>query len=864
MTFGKWENRAHDGLPGLVQNSGVGDAAQVASSLVERSSRTGQLPGWARLLVPFFEDIEVDPDAAERLREAYRRGIVVHTLRARRLVDPLYIRYLLARLGLPFPTWSHEDSPSDDADVEELLRTTKTGGASLLFLKRAKTLLNPTTAVSQRHIEALVELQRRTDRPILLLPESILWTRRAGGLRKTILGAIFGDRDAPGALREVLGFFWHYRHSRYHVGAPIDLRAVLEREADSSDRVIAKKVRWSLLHHLSREEQIRTGPMQRSASRTRQNVLKDPVLRRFIQQSAEEGDSALALEKRAHTMLRGIAADMRYGWLRVLDAVVDLIWHRIYDGIVVDPEGLALVRRAARRGPVVLVPSHKSHVDYLVLSQVFFKDNMIPPHIAAGDNLNFWPMGHIFRRSGAFFIRRTFKGDKLYAQVFAAYVRRLLKEGHAVEFFIEGGRSRTGKLLPPRMGMLSMCVDPVFEGAVNDVQYIPVSISYEKVVEAKSYARELLGGAKKRENVTSLVSSAQVLRSKYGRVYVDFAEPISLRVFASSRGVNISELSPQAEEAKPRIRNLVTQLGHRIVYGINLATRVTPTSVAALVLLARTRRGLAQEDLFNRAERVIEFLISLGARVSNSLQPATMQAALRETLGRFAQDGLLLMTPASDGETIYQVTDAGRRALDYYKNNILHFMVPHAIVCLAVLSGGRQGVPHEEVTRRALEISRLLKFEFSFRVGQAFEANFAQAAEALVKRRTLERNEGEGDTPTTWSVTAVGAVEAHEFASLLSVFFEAYRLAADSLDEIPTGGIGEKRFLEVALQRGGRQVLEGRILRAEAAAQPLMKTALLMLADRGIISKSGTFEVTNEEARRQIIQDLTDYLPTSG
>ena len=847
----------------LAEKAGVGDAPGVsrlpsipggARALAPRHPRS---PGLLeRMLAPLFHRVEVDPEATQRLRDAHARGLVVHTLRTRRRMDPLYIRYALDRLGLPPPGWAHDHFTADaPPDAEGLVAALGDQGSALLFLTRARTLLNPQTAYSQPHIEALVGLQRSSTRPILLVPETVLWTRRAVGLQRTVVDAIFGDRDAPGWVRELAGFLWHYRHSRFHVGVPVDLQAVLEREEGHSDRVIAKKVRWAILHHLTREEQIRTGPMTRSAARTRQMVLKDSALRRFMsQQNDEGGETVHAQERRADHMLQAIAADMRYGWLRVLDALVDVIWHRIYDGIVVDPEGLALVRRAARRGPVVLVPSHKSHVDYLVLSQVFFKDGMMPPHIAAGDNLNFWPMGYIFRRSGAFFIRRSFKGDKLYAQVFAAYVRRLLKEGHALEFFIEGGRSRTGKLLAPRMGMLSMCVDPVFEGAVADVQFIPVSISYEKLVEARSYARELQGGAKRKEDVTALLSSAQVLRSKYGRVYVDFAEPISLRVFAASRGVDVRAEGQAPGEPDPARRSLVTQLGHRIVYGINAATRITPTSVAALILLARTRRGLAQGELFDRAARVVDALSAIGARVSPLLHGDRMQVALREALGRFAQDNLLLMTPAPDGETIYQVTDGGRRALDYYKNNIIHLFVPQAIVASAVLVGGGAPVPHDQVQQRARRISRLLKFEFSFRVDRAFEENFDQAADALVRRRTLEHPEA-----GPWSVTTVGRPEARELAGLLSVFFEAYRLAAEVLEEI-SSPVGEKRYLELALAKGSRQILEGRMLRAEASAQPLMKTALSLLRDLGIIAKSGEIAVADEAARRALVQELSALL----
>lgn len=814
------------------------------------SGRPGS--AWSRWLEPFFQRIRVDQEAVERLEDAHQKGIVVHVFRAHRVLDPLFVLYALAKLGLPSPRWLHDHFASSvPAGAEDLVQTLAAGEPALLFLRRPRTLINPNTAYSEKHVEALLALQRRIDKPIYLLPETLLWTKQKSGLRRTIIDAIFGDRENPGRMREVLGFFWHHKSSRYHVGAPIDLRAVLAREVGTPDSVIAKKIRWALLHHLSREEELRTGPVGRSAARTRQNVLKDPTLKKQLPLLKKPGEELADVERRADQVLRTIAADMRYGWLRVLDAVIDYIWSRIYDGIVVDQEGLARLQRAARRGPVVLVPSHKSHVDYLVLSQVFFKDGLMPPHIAAGDNLNFWPLGHIFRRSGAFFLRRGFKGDRLYALVFAAYVRRLLKEGHALEFFIEGGRSRTGKMLPARTGLLSMCVDPVLEGSVQDLSFIPVSIGYEKIIEAGTYAKELSGGEKKKEDAGALLSATSVLRSKYGRVYVDFAEPISLRVFAASRGIELKGPGDPEAEPGPEKKQLVTQLGHRIVNGINQVTRVTPTAIAALVLLAQPRRGLAEAELHRLADRSLEFLTPLGVRLSAALSPETRKAALREALGRFAAEGNLAMIPAPDGETIYQVNDEGRRALDYYKNNILHFYVPYAVAAAAVLVRGGEPEATQETARR---ISQLLKFEFSFRVDQAFEDNYQQALEVLAAQRILAQVEGR------FIPTKNGAQDARNLAGLLLVFFEAYRLAAETLEELEGGTLPQKRFLSLALARARRQILEGRIQRAEAGSQLTLQASLQLLGDLGVTKKSGDVEVADEAARKALIEELSGYL----
>lgn len=863
--------------------------APVSTRPLPAASRDRHRGGlFGRLLGPFFSRVAPEDESAERMRRAYAEGIVVHVYRSRRVIDPLFLLHLLGRLGLPKPQWMHEHYATRRPPTKEaLLETVKRGEPALLFLRRPRTLTNPNTEYEERYVEALIALQRQLDRPILLLPQTLSWNRRAGGFRRTIFDVVLGQRDSPGRTRELAGFLFSYEAARFHVGAPVNLQAVLEREGKLAPLVIAKKIRWAILHHLAREEQIRSGPIHRPAHRTRQLVLNDPSVQRLLTPKTG-GDENLGKElnrtppqerrRRAEQMIKKLAADMRYGWLRVLDVVIDRVWNDIYDGIMVDREGLARVWAAARQGPVVLVPSHKSHVDYLVLSQVFFKDGMMPPHIAAGENLSFWPLGPIFRRGGAFFIRRSFGGDKLYSAICAAYVKRLLKDGNAVEFFIEGGRSRSGKLLPPKMGLLGMCVDPVMDGAIPDVSFIPVSISYEKIIEAKSYSRELEGGQKSKESVGALIQGRKVLRSRYGRVYVDFEEPISLRAFAAARGIEIKPRNPErgvsspdeaarttAEQETPeavRRRTLVSQLGHRIVYGINHVTRVTPTGLAALVLLARTLRGTSEEDLHRRAERLIELLQSGGARLSDILGPATRRAALREALGRLAQDGLIGIQPSPDVEpgsaepaNLYLLEDSGRRALDFYKNNIVHFLVPASIVALAALARHSPVVPDPVLRDAARRLSRLLKLEFSF-ADAAFDQNFDRAARALEQQRILERR-GED-----WSIPLNGRELAVELAGQIAPFLEGYRSAAECLLKLAATPRLEKELLQLVLQSARRQVMEGRIRRAEAASQLTAQNAHRMLIEQGVLSRAegGKLQVASEEAGKNLILELDRHL----
>ncbi len=818
----------------------------------------GALPAVARRrrgvigrgLEPFFRKVEVEPETLARLRRAHEEGVVVHCLRSSRVVDPLFIRSELARHHLPLPEWMHDHYASDHPPtLASFLEEVSAGHPTLLFLRRPRTIMISRPAYSEPFVQSLLDLQRNTARPILLLPEALIWGRRAQELRRGWFDSVFGDRESPGKVRELAGFVQHHADARYHVGAPIDLQEALRREEGTPDRVVAKKIRWMILNHLAREEQLRTGPVHRPASRTRQAVKNDPAVRKLVDTMTSRGASRATVERKVDDILKRTAADLRTGWLGFLDGVVDLIWNRIYDGIVVDESGFSKLRAAARKGPVVVVPSHRSHVDYIVLSQVFFKEGMVPPHIAAGENLNFWPLGPVFRRSGAFFIRRSFRGDKLYAAVFSAYVRRLMKEGHAIEFFIEGGRSRTGLLLAPRLGMLSICLEPVFDGAIEDVSFVPVSISYEKIIEARAYARELAGEQKKKEDVGALLTSGpKVLRSRYGRVYVDFDDPISVRELAASRGTPLTS-GPEAESGDRTKKLLAKQLGHRIVYGINQVTRVTPSSVIATIFLATHRSELTETELFESADRLMEFLETQGARTSSSLQAHTGREGLREVLALFARDGAVQTLPGPDGELAYRITSSGRVALSYYRNTILHFFVPAAIVAMALIASTTTEELDTEVRRRALRLSRLLKFDVSFR-DDAFDENFEAAMKLLVDRGIANESDGR------WTVSAGPTSEARVLAAILTPVLDTHRRMAAWLAELGPRYLRQDAFLSACQAAAGEEKH-----RPEGATLPSLKSSLRFMVDAGIASKDdGRITVADETTRRRMVDELDGYL----
>ena len=427
--------------------------------------------------------------------------------------------------------------------------------------------------------------------------------------------------------------------------------------------------------------------------------------------------------------------------------VLDVVVHRIYAGIEIDEAGIEHVREAATKGTVIFLPSHKSHVDYLLLSYVLEKAHIQLPLIAAGDNLAFFPMGPIFRRGGAFFIRRSFRGDRLYAAVVDAYLRRVVRDGYAIEFFLEGGRSRTGKLLPPKFGLLSMVVDAVLSAPDRHVTFVPVSIGYDRIVEERSYLRELRGGEKRKEDARALLRGTRVLGGFYGRVNVQFGEPLSLdRVQAE---MNYREIVTPGQR-----RSLVLRLGYRAMAEINRVTSVTPGAVVATALLVATdrRRGVPHLALVEACRRIVATLGRRGARMARSLvtTAGTLRPdAVREAAQLFARGELVEVHVPGAGlegeqraraaiytgdDVVYTMPDEKRLVVSLSKNIIIHFFVDHALIATALLSRPTGPADPAALRERVRLLSRLFKNEFLFRADASFDQIFDETLASVVAR----------------------------------------------------------------------------------------------------------------------------------
>ncbi|MBI2345402.1 MAG: 1-acyl-sn-glycerol-3-phosphate acyltransferase [Deltaproteobacteria bacterium] len=302
----------------------------------------------------------------------------------------------------------------------------------------------------------LIHLQRTSASPLYMVPMQFFWERRPSARRKGLIDLLFGERDHPGWLRRFVRFWRHYAAgATAHIGEPIALADFLQGHLTQDDTSAARVLRQRLLGQIHQEKLIATGPPLKPRRWIIEQISETEGVQRVVYSSAREtGKSVEDFKQLARQYADEIAADIRYGYIELAERVLRWVFRNIYDGIAVDEAGFAAVKRAMAAGPTIFVPSHRSHVDGMILSYLLFQHRLATPHLAAGINMAFWPAGPFFRRCGAFFLRRTFGKNPLYRAVFAEYITLLLREQYSVEFFIEGGRSRTGKSLKPRMGIL--------------------------------------------------------------------------------------------------------------------------------------------------------------------------------------------------------------------------------------------------------------------------------------------------------------------------------------------------------------------------------------------------------------------------
>ncbi|KAF2129366.1 glycerol-3-phosphate acyltransferase [Dothidotthia symphoricarpi CBS 119687] len=397
-----------------------------------------------------------------------------------------------------------------------------------------------------------------------------------------------------------------------------------------------------------------------------------------------------------------------------------LLTRAYHQGVHVSSEEVlrlrAVAEKAARdKHSIIFLPCHRSHVDYVSLQIICYRLGLALPTVVAGDNLNFPGVGYFLQHAGAMWIRRGFGDDQLYATVVQAYIDTLLATGYNLECFVEGGRSRTGKLLPPKFGILSYMLDSVASGRVEDAIICPVSTQYDKVIEVDSYISELLGTPKPKENLMDFLSASSVLSLKLGRVDVRFQEPWSLRTFINQQRERMSKMPQQLDNKEDRLRLLRT-LGYKVLSEINDVSVVMPTALVGTVLLTLRGRGVGKSELIRRVEWLSERVRAQGGRVAHfgNLPTSVVVDRALEVLG----SSLVGLVPGLPEDTFYAVD---RFQLSFYRNMTIHLFILQSLVSAALYTTVKRGggpknqrIAYADLHAQVFFLSQLFRGEFIF------------------------------------------------------------------------------------------------------------------------------------------------------
>ncbi|MES2504116.1 MAG: 1-acyl-sn-glycerol-3-phosphate acyltransferase [Myxococcota bacterium] len=752
--------------------------------------------------------IRYSDDQAVRVKDLGAEGVVAYVHRSKSILLHWVLQRSISQFGLPPVVFSAFKSSSKAA---QLIRSLRSGlGALELFLRKPNSAWSMKKSRKRDYVRTLIRLQKSIEKPIFLVPHALVLGARSSKLRPSAVDRIFGTRGEPGFLRLLLRLMVFRRSAKWVIAEPLNLKLFLEANAGAPDEILVRKVRGVLLKRLKVLERTYYGPAAKGTARIGADTIRDNDLQSFMAGiETQTGLPKVKLQKKAQQYYSEIAARFDIDMIHLMDKVLSLVWNRIYDGIVWKASDIDKIKQASLRGPVILVPAHRSHMDYVVLSQILYWEGLMLPHVAAGDNLSFFPLGAIFRQGGAYFIRRSFKGDPLYPQVVRAYIKRLLRERFTQEFFIEGARSRSGKTMPPKLGLLSIMVDCLSKHKLSEATFIPVSISYEKLVEAGEYRLELEGADKRREGRRDLLSSLKILRKRYGRVFVNLDEPIS---FVEHFDVHQGE-------------GLVKILAQRIISGINRCTVVTPVSLVAAALLGAKRRILSRAQLEWSVKKI-------------ALHVGVPKPSLEPVLEGLLQDGLIVAEQAGR-RSYYRVPEKNALSLDYYKNNLIHHFVADAILATAfIVSCGtnqRKVVKKSVLQKKAYALTQIFRFEFTSPAGVPFEELFEKRMASVVEAKIMTRVQDH--------IRMIDSRENEEqllFASnLLANFIDAYWICSKKLESAVLKSPSRKALVSALLDFLKEAVLSGVTDYPEIASKSLVDNALLLFEDMGLLVFEG-------------------------
>lgn len=784
--------------------------------------RPGRRPLWARLmhkLVDPWVDLDIEPEAPGVLIDSRP---VCYVLEDYGLSNALILDRACQLAGLPSPLLPLPGDP---------IRRKR---AYLALSRRNAGTLIPEAGASKTHSDSLARLlQAHRHNPHLdvqLVPVSI-FVGRAPDKASGWFAVLFSENWAlVGRFRRLLAILLNGRNTIVRFSPPVSVRASVD-EALPPERTVRKLSRVLRTHfHRIRESVI--GPDLSTRRLLVDQVLAaEPVKEAIADQARRDHSKLEDAWKKAHAMAWEIAADYSNPVVRSASFLLSHVWNRIYAGVLV--HHLDRFKDAAPGHEVVYVPCHRSHMDYLLLSYLLYERGIVPPHIAAGINLNLPVIGTLLRKGGAFFMRRSFRGNPLYSAVFTEYVAQLVSGGYSLEYFIEGGRSRTGRLVPPKGGMISMTVRAYLRQPRKPVLFQPVYIGYEKLIEGNSYLDELSGRPKQKESIWVLLwNIPRILRRNYGQVVVNFGEPIALSQVLAERAPEWDG-KPLAEEDKPAwLGEVVSSLAIDIHTRINGAADVNPINLLALALLSTPKHAMAEADLIAQIALSKTLLAQLPYSDRVTVTPHSPERIIAHGL----EINVLRRISHPLGDVLDVVDEDTAVLLSYYRNNVLHLFTAAAWIACCFQNNRRMS--RQRLVGLGMQLYPFLQAElFLPWTAEQFGTRIERTIEVFIASRLLEQSlpparSGAGDDDGGMLARNAGQTDEvfrlRAIGHSLQQAFERYYIAISVLVKNGPGTLGTAELESLCQQAAQRLSL----LYAPAAPEFFDKTLF-----RGFIQK---------------------------
>jgi glycerol-3-phosphate O-acyltransferase len=773
-----------------------------------------------RKLLGVWVKVAIKPDDAAELIAARSRP-VCYVLEGEAQADLAVLNEVCSNLRMPRPT-------------RRLLIAGKRADRAYFALERRIGLFGlridrrPPAYLTELVVAALAD----PDFDVDLVPVIVFWGR-AAHKEASWWRMLFTDNWVfVGRFRRFLTVVMNGRNTLLSFGEPLRLRDALHEPRAAAAHAglsAARDVRRIArrLHATLAAQRVSTiGPDLSHRRTIVAQVLKASAVRQAVRSEMraehQSRRTALLTAKRyAHE----IAANYSQSFVTFMSLALGRLWNQLYDGIEV--ENVGRLRGIGDGAEIIYVPCHRSHMDYLLLSYVIYHKGFAIPHVAAGVNLNMPVIGRYLRKGGAFFLRRSFKGNALYAAVFNRYLSVMMARGHSLEYFIEGGRSRTGRLLSPRTGMLSMTVRSFLRDPARPVVFMPVYFGYERIVEARTYIGELSGRPKEKESIFGLLRTLPALRRRFGRVYVNFGEPILLDTLLQRHSADWRREAGGGESGEPWTQT-IEALAHAIITGINAAAAVTPVNLVAMAVLATPNKAIPETDLAAQMD-LYQALLRECPYSPLVTRPSLGGEAIIQYVERM---GLLDRQSHPLGDILHMTAD-NAVLTTYYRNNILHlFALPSLLACCFTSNASMRTA---DIQRLVWRVYPYISAELHLRWSEAeVPAVLDQLLDSFANLRLLTANADRSE----WRRPAATSVESLRLSLLAAATIETierYYLVIALLLRAGSGTIGPQALEERCHLMAQRMSLLYGFNSPEFFDKSLFRNFIDLLRRRGVV-----------------------------